>query len=475
MQHSAITVEGTDTGRSIDLTVEGMDTERSTDRIQKLSWTDAHRPETTVFVQAGRMRRDGVTREVEDLMDKNEHSSAAKNASGEARRSGPGSEQEAAKERLMELEDRLRRLEQMRSKISGMMKGSASRRESESLQTQHGKADRIRWSLPGVTEPTRQAGHQHHDHSVSAKLGARYASGEAEWSRLEDLDGDVSMCQGVDGEEDGTSRDDTNLPAYLKAPPNGMVPAPPFTPGLSGLRKVIREEVSTVVAEALNYDGSKRKSTSPSAVIQEEVSTVVVEALKGKKSDVVSPANSSPSINSPSHTDRQGRPRTSSKRAWIAHACDAESPGGDEDDDDDQEARQQEKSGPACTIEDAEERSLSLFFGGFSRQSQVRQTCFNMMNSKVWGAFFFSNAVLSCFASAVVMELGMRNDPEYLVVEYVFTAIFLTEVVVGIVSLGFINGPTSWLRTNGLNVSTPLYHLNAPCTFHNVIAKRRRS
>ena len=108
------------------------------------------------------------------------------------------------------------------------------------------------------------------------------------------------------------------------------------------------------------------------------------------------------------------------------------------------------------TLDDAEQHVLSLIFGGFSRQSLLRIKCFEIMRSGAWQGFFYVNTLLSCILAAVVVEMGYVGSSRVVfleVLEIYFNCVFAFELLIGIVALGLFNGPTTFLRVTGMNVS----------------------
>lgn len=147
----------------------------------------------------------------------------------------------AARRRLAELEERLQRLQMLRSKLA-RMKANAD----ETLQ----RSDVVLGSghLPGQPQ---------HKHNGTAKLGTMSATGNSQWTTLEDVGGylDSSVRNGEDADDEVPLGAHARMPAYLP-PHQGM--APPFTPGLSGMRKIIRDEMTQVVTQVLQDRLGKR-------------------------------------------------------------------------------------------------------------------------------------------------------------------------------------------------------------------------
>ena len=161
----------------------------------------------------------------------------------------------AARQRLSELDQRLQRLQMLRSKLS-QMKANADLTAAQSDRTlgDIGAAaaktfGQERQFLPGQPDlPT-----QNQSHTTNA-------AGNAQWSTFEDADGDLDSPDRRDGDDDEEipSGNYTRMPAYLQPPYQPGMP-PPFTPGFSGLRKIIRDEMAVVVSQVV--DGSSKKPT----------------------------------------------------------------------------------------------------------------------------------------------------------------------------------------------------------------------
>jgi len=148
----------------------------------------------------------------------------------------------AARRRLAELEERLQRLQMLRSKLA-RMKANAD----DTLQ----RSDAV---LGGGHLP----GQPQHKHNGTAKLGTMSATGNSQWTTLEDVGGylDSSVRNGEDADDEVPLGAHTRMPAYLPPHQHGM--APPFTPGLSGMRKIIRDEMTQVVTQVLQDRLGKR-------------------------------------------------------------------------------------------------------------------------------------------------------------------------------------------------------------------------
>ena len=330
----------------------------------------------------------------------------------------------AARRRLAELEERLQRLQLLKTKLS-RMKANADDTVQRSDAT-IGATQSVNFSLPGQTQHKQN----------SSPLKATNAASGAQWAAVEDVDGDPDSPIGNDQEADDEvpPGEHTRMAAYLPPYQPGM--APPFTPGMSGLRKIIRDEMTSVIDLVVNDRMLKSKEVD-----------VELEAL---------PPGTSPS--------RADRPRTSTRQAWTAKTGDSEYPSDPESEDDEGNESRKKKQGEVVvmprTIEEAEPCSVSLLFGGLTRQSLLRKKCFAIMNSSAWGGLFYSSTLFSCVYSALVVEMPGWNDadrnPVFDIAEYVFKAVFAFEIVIGILALGFINGKRSWLRISGMNVSVCL-------------------
>jgi hypothetical protein len=122
----------------------------------------------------------------------------------------------AARRRLTELEDRLQRLQMLRTKLTRMKANS----HNTVLAPGGGS-----WTLPGQVHQTQQPG-------PTAKLGEMNASG------------DEGTTQYFDDDPDSSAR---NAEPYQ----------PPFTPGMSGLRTIIRDEVALGVRKIIRYKSNK--------------------------------------------------------------------------------------------------------------------------------------------------------------------------------------------------------------------------
>jgi hypothetical protein len=349
----------------------------------------------------------------------------------------------AARRRLSQLEDRLQRLQLLRNKLAQMK--AAGLDTMQQTNTNFGSrggaimGQSVKWNLPGETvlEPPEPG--------PPAQLGTMRAAGDAQWTTLEDDDGDLDSPTRHDG-DDGNGfptfapRQRANLGAGPDAPAHM---APPFTPGLSGLRQIIRDEMNTVVSQVVKEGMAHSKTV---AWDEHDLETEVVHAGQTE------------GLAKSSLPQASGRPRTSTARqAWTAQTNESEFP--PEIDDDLAQDDKLKQAFMPRRIEDAEVRSLPLILGGLSRQSPLRQKCFNMMHSSVWSTFFLGSTVLSCISSGLVIELGISQDPNYQIVEYAFSAIFLFEVLIGVIALGFVRGPTSWLRVSGMNVSALIVHV----------------
>ena len=339
----------------------------------------------------------------------------------------------AARRRLSQLEERLQRLQLLRNKLHEMKSNALDtvQQSSDTLGPSSATmVHTVKWNLPGETEKSQPG--------PPALLSKMNAAGGAQWSTLQDVGDDDpdSPIRNEGGDDERSLTFQTRQAASLL--PSAHLP-PPFTPGLSGLRQIIRDEMNTVVTQAVK-EGITHSKTVAWDVDNEETEQF---ALHGGKTG--SHAHMSP-------PPTGGRPRTTTARqAWTAQTHESEFPpdfdvGGEQD---------EKLKGTALPlrIEDAEMRSVPLLFGGLSRQSPLRMKCFSIMHSKLWGSFFFTVTLLSCISSALVVELGIAQDPTYQNVEYIFNAIFLLEILIGVLALGLINGPTSWLRISGMNVS----------------------
>ena len=182
----------------------------------------------------------------------------------------------AARRRLAELEDRLQRLQLLRTKVA-KMKANA---DDTLLQTDTALGQSFArtsdhhagsWTLPGQAQPPQQKQQQQQQQQQQpgppAKLGALNASGDAQWTTLEDVDGDLdSPARNAEPADDEVpAGEHTRMPAYLP-PPHQPGMAPPFTPGMSGLRKIIRDEMNAVVSEVVTHQlHSSNKSDQHSA------------------------------------------------------------------------------------------------------------------------------------------------------------------------------------------------------------------
>ena len=339
---------------------------------------------------------------------------------------------EAARNRLGELEERLQRLQLLRSKLS-QMKANAEDTVARSNQYQakhtaahaHGEGSPAQRPLPG--QPS----------AVQSQFSTVKAAGNSQWSTIEDIDGDL--------DEDVPAGAHTRMPAYLPPHQHGM--APPFTPGMSGLRKIIRDEMTCAVNDmTLRNDryneggaGSPPGSRGPSS-------------RPGSRS-------SRPRTGASGESGK-GRLRTAATRqAWTANT--ELPPEHDNSDDSEEGLDQKSKTKTVLMIpkklEDAEPRSCPLIFGGLSRQSPLRIKCFMIMRSTIWSVLFYMNTVVSCLFSLFVVEFWQPSDSGSRMLwvdmtEYVLNAIFAFETLVGILALGLINGPTTFLRVSGMHV-----------------------
>lgn len=328
--------------------------------------------------------------------------------------------QVAARRRIAELEERLQRLQLLKTKLS-RMKANADDTMQRKDAT-FGATQSVHFSLPGETQP-------HHKHNLSPHrtLQATNAASGAQWATVEEMDGDPDSPTRNDEEADDEvpSGAHTRMAAYLPPYQPGMVP--PFTPGMSGLRKIIRDEMTSVIDLVVND-----------------------RMLKSKEVDAESEALILPPESSPSHADR---PRTSTRQAWTAKTGDSEFPPEIESSLD--ETIKQDVVLMPRTLDEAELRSVPWLFGGLTRQSPLRIKCFAIMNSGSWGGIFYTSTLFSCVYVAVVVEMPGWTDADrsmvFDVAEYVFTGIFALEILVGILALGFIRGKTSWIRISGIN------------------------
>ena len=141
----------------------------------------------------------------------------------------------AARMRLAELEDRLQRLQMLRTKLA-RMKANAD----DTLLAPCGGS----WTLPGQVQPqkTQQPG-------TTAKLGTMNASGE-------------------EGTTQYFDEDDPDSPARNAEPYQ-----PPFTPGMSGLRTIVRDQVALGMRKIVRY-----KSNKVSQVVTQNSNTPEAEA-----------------------------------------------------------------------------------------------------------------------------------------------------------------------------------------------------
>jgi hypothetical protein len=160
----------------------------------------------------------------------------------------------AARRRLAELEDRLQRLQLLRTKIA-TMKATADDtllRTDAALGQSFARAPNNpgggSWTLPGQvqTQPRRQ------QPGPQAKLGALNASGDVEWTTLEDVDDDLDSPahNTAPADDEVPAGKHSRMPPYV-APPYQPGMAPPFTPGMSGLRQIIRDEMNAVVSQVV--------------------------------------------------------------------------------------------------------------------------------------------------------------------------------------------------------------------------------
>jgi hypothetical protein len=160
----------------------------------------------------------------------------------------------AARRRLAELEDRLQRLQLLRTKIA-TMKATADDtllRTDAALGQSFARAPNNpgggSWTLPGQvqTQPRR------HQPGPPAKLGALNASGDVEWTTLEDVDDDLDSPahNTAPADDEVPAGKHSRMPPYV-APPYQPGMAPPFTPGMSGLRQIIRDEMNAVVSQVV--------------------------------------------------------------------------------------------------------------------------------------------------------------------------------------------------------------------------------
>jgi hypothetical protein len=147
----------------------------------------------------------------------------------------------AARRRLAELADRIQQLQGLRTTL-GRIKANA---DNTLLHTDSPLGP---WTLPGQPQP------QQHQPLPPAKVGALNVSGDAQWSILEDLDGDLDSparnAEPADYEVPVGKY--TRLPAYLP-PPYQPGMAPPLSSSMSGLRMIIRDEMNAVVSEVVTH------------------------------------------------------------------------------------------------------------------------------------------------------------------------------------------------------------------------------
>ena len=150
----------------------------------------------------------------------------------------------AARRRLAELEDRLGRLQMLRTKLA-RMKANADDTVQQSHETLGPQGNVM--TLPGQAEQSRLQKTE-----PSAKLGAVNVMGVSQWSTLEDIEGDPDSPVRNDelADDEVPPGQHTRMPAYLPPYRTGM--APPFTPGMSGLRKIIRDEMTAVVSQVVD-------------------------------------------------------------------------------------------------------------------------------------------------------------------------------------------------------------------------------
>ena len=227
----------------------------------------------------------------------------------------------AARRRLSELEDRLDRLHRMRSKLA-QLKSNAD--PSADVQTHgthpgYGAAGPGNWgrqNLPGQPDQALEKKIEPINAQGSLLLENNIiTSGSAQWSTFEDADGDLDSPEAkspqrenadggrnmamakssmhpeeVDVEEIPLG-DNNRMPSYSQPPYQpGMAPPftpgfsvlrriirdemsvdhaakPPFTPGFSGLRTIIREEVAVTVSAIVSDELSQTSATIEQMVV----------------------------------------------------------------------------------------------------------------------------------------------------------------------------------------------------------------
>ena len=147
----------------------------------------------------------------------------------------------AARRRLAELADRIQQLQGLRTTL-GRIKANADN------TLLHTDSPLGLWTLPGQPLPQQQ------QPLPPAKLGALNVSGDAQWSMLEDLDGDLdSPGRNAEPADDEVPvGKHTRLPAYLP-PPYQPGMAPPLSSSVSGLCMIIRDEMNAVVSEVVAH------------------------------------------------------------------------------------------------------------------------------------------------------------------------------------------------------------------------------
>jgi hypothetical protein len=146
----------------------------------------------------------------------------------------------AARRRLAELADRIQQLQGLRTTL-GKIKANADN------TLLHTDSPLGLWTLPGQPQLQQQ------QPLPPAKLGALNVSGDAQWSMLEDLDGDLdSPARNAEPADDEVPvGKHTRLPAYLPPPYQPM--APPLSSSVSGLCMIIRDEMNAVVSEVVAH------------------------------------------------------------------------------------------------------------------------------------------------------------------------------------------------------------------------------
>ena len=336
---------------------------------------------------------------------------------------------ERAKARLLELEERLRRLQ--------TLEGQMMRLKTSADQAIDAVPDT--WTLPGA-------------------VGELDGSWDAQQTRT------AAFLNGKNySQEDGhgpTHRDAQHDAASSGAPETAAGKRPmygrPISPG--AIRKIIREELEAVAHETIEFETNPdEKYSAGESATQSAWDT----GKRGSHAHGDANLSSQEDDDAPTMTEaeREARRRQLlNAQSWLdtdqlEQKIDAEITA----------AKGMDIDREPATLGDAVVVSCPLFFGGFSRRSAIRQQCFEIKKSLWWQSFFLVVVVINSLFLVIAPELKPVPPPGQVITlkeqrslgEFYFdlacAVILAFEVITGVIAYGFVQSDTTYLRNSSFH------------------------